>query len=509
MSQIREALDLLLPLLAGGGAFLLLLLIRRPLRRRMRANSLGAVYLAGSALLGVLLFLNGEDLLPVGLGRSLLIACLIVAWGYTVFDLLEELLFERALRRRGPGVARLGRDIVRGLVLVALVLIAINRLFGVPLSSLLISSTVASAVLGLALQDLLKDVIAGVALQTERPFAPGDWLLLRGQPAKVVETNWRATRLVTPDSTHLVVPNASLGLAEISNYSLYTPLQALHVQIMLSPEHPPNEVKQVLNAAALAAEGVLSDPPPQTRLIAYGEYSVTYDVKFWLDGYEQHIDTRDAVMTSMWYHVRRAGLRLPYPVRDIFLHPSDTHTTADEREQRRAEILAALRSVELFSALSEAELAELAERTELRVYADGEVLVRQGGLDSQLFVICRGAVHVEATPEGGGPAIRLNGLRAGDVFGELALLTGAARRATVRADGDMQALVVSREALAPLLARNPALPERLSAILEERVTESQNLLAEARNASPSNGATLSQPTLLGRIRSLFGLGDED
>ncbi|NTU80522.1 MAG: mechanosensitive ion channel [Chloroflexales bacterium] len=145
--------------------------------------------------------------------------------------------------------------------------------------------------------------------------------LLRGTPHlralgpvyKVLAMIWRATRFVTVDNTRIVVPNANLAQAEISNYSLASPLQALHVQIAISPEHPPGLVKGVLARAAAEAEGVLADPAPGVRLIAYSEYSVNYDIKFWMRGFERYVETRDAVLTSAWYHARRAGLRLAAP----------------------------------------------------------------------------------------------------------------------------------------------------------------------------------------------------
>lgn len=498
-------LDLLAPVALGLGAVGLLLIIYRLLRRSPRVRTLGPIYLGATLLLGVALLLNGEGLLPPGWPRSVLVAALLVVWGYICFDLLEYLTFERAMTSRGLAVPRLARDILRGVALTVLILVAVNRVFGVPLSSIVISSTVASAVIGLALQDLLRNVIAGVALQVERPFAPGDWVLLRDQPLRVLEMSWRATRFVNVDNTHVVVPNANLAQAEISNYTLTSPLQALHVQIALAPDHPPGLVKEVLARAAREAEGVLADPPPGARLISYGEYSVTYDIKFWMQGFDRYVETRDAVLTSVWYHARRAGLRLPTPLRELLVHEADTRLAAEEQARSRTQIEAAIGRVELFAGLSPAERGALAARAEERVFGRGEVLVRQGELGDTLFVIVAGRVRVETAREPGGPAVRVTELDAGDFFGEMALLTGTPRRATVIAEADTTALVVGREALAPLLDANPALPERLSEALERRGVANREALAAFTPAQSSNGEA-EAPSILGRIRSLFGLG---
>ena len=249
MRQTLTPLAVLTPVAIAAGVVLLLIIIHRLLRRSPRMRALSLIYLSTTALLGAALLLDGEGLLPLGWPRDLLITVLMVGWGYVAFDLLEDLLIERALMRRGMLVPRLARDIVRGLALIALIVAAVNQIFGVPLNSLVISSTVASAVIGLALQDLLRNVVAGIALQVERPFGPGDWLLFDDQTAKVLEMSWRATRMVTVDNTHIIVPNANLAQAQIAYYTLSSPVQALHVQIALAPDHPPNQVKQEIGRA--------------------------------------------------------------------------------------------------------------------------------------------------------------------------------------------------------------------------------------------------------------------
>ncbi len=495
---------MLTPVVIAAGIMLALLGIRRMLRRSPRMRGLSLIYLSATTLLGAALLLDGEGLLPLGWPHDLLITTLMVTWGYVAFDLLEDLLIERALMRRGVPVPRLARDILRGLALIALMMASVNQIFGVPFNSLVISSTVASAVIGLALQDLLRNVVAGIALQVEQPFAPGDWLLFDDQTARVLEMSWRATRMVTTDNTHIVVPNATLAQAQIANYTLISPIQALHVQIALAPDHPPNQVKQVLAAAARAAEGVLGDPPPNIRLIAYGEYSLTYDIKFWMRGFDRYIETRDAVMTSTWYYVRRAGFRLPTPPRELYMHPDDPRQRADDAAREHEQASDALAAVELFSLLSPEELTTLARLAMRQVFARGEVLVRQGDMDDTLYVVRHGRVRVEAADDQGGAVVVVNELGAGDFFGELALLTGLPRRATVVAIEDTETLLVRRDAIGPLIERNPALADGLSAVLERRLTQRQSALAAT--ATTAAITEMSQPNLLGRIRSLFGLG---
>lgn len=360
--------------------------------------------------------------------------------------------------------------------------------------------------IGLALQDLLRNVVAGIALQTERPYRPDDWIEVDGQIGKVLDMSWRATRLVTVDNTRVIVPNATLAQARINNFHLDSTLQALHVQIPVSPQHPPTVVKQTLTSAALAAEGVLSDPPPGVRLIAYGEYSVTYDIKFWMQGFDRYIETRDAVMTNAWYFLRRAGIRMPTPLQEIYLHEAASALPENEQAAALERVLRTLRRVEIFQVLSDEELHKLAARVESHIYCAGEVLVRQGDTDNGLFAIHTGMVRVEVRSDEGGSPVVVNRLGPGEVFGEAALLTGVPRRATIVAETDTEMLVVKREALGPLLAGNSSLPELLGASLEQRMAQTEQALLASRANATSNGAIENERRLVNVIRNLFGLG---
>src|SRR5439155_20749271 len=142
------------------------------------------------------------------------------------------------------------------------ILLTLTLVLGVQLNSIVISSTNFTAVVGLSLQDLLKNVIAGIALQTERPFEIGHWVEINNRIGRVVEMSWRATRVITVDGNYIIYPNSSLAQSELVNYTLGSPIQAMHVQIGLGSHYPPNMVKRVLSEAALASADVCREPAP-------------------------------------------------------------------------------------------------------------------------------------------------------------------------------------------------------------------------------------------------------
>lgn len=489
---------LIAALLAGG-----LWLIHRLLDRYGSLRGLSIPYALGAIALSIsVLVALGAAAAGVAIDARLqhaLLAVLIFAWGFVALGLLENLLLERWMKRGGMSVPRLVRDIGRATALLVAVLATIQFVLEIPLTSIVISSTIISAVVGLALQDLLKNLIAGVALQIERPFEVGHWLKVGDDTGQVVEMSWRATRVLTVDGNYVIYPNATLAQAELVNFSLPTPLQAMHTQIALSHAHPPNLVKRTLVRAMAELPDVAASPAPSVKVLAYGEDDVTYDLKFWLHTYDRYPEKRDAVMTAAWYAIRRAGLELP--LRQVQIHQAVAEReTSQRRETER--VAAELRRAELLSALNDEEIRDLAERVSVHLYATGETVVRQGEQGDMFCLLRSGQVRVDV--DDGRGVLTVNRLGPGDVFGELALLTGAPRGATIVVEQDVELLEVEREDLAPLLRANPSLAERLGALLEQRARMNAEVLA-SREVPVAGGEDMSRRSLAGRIRQLFGL----
>jgi CRP-like cAMP-binding protein len=188
------------------------------------------------------------------------------------------------------------------------------------------------------------------------------------------------------------------------------------------------------------------------------------------------------------------------------MHQVDPLSEAGQQHLRINQIVGALRQIDLLAVLENAELHALAERVGTRLYGRGEVLARQGEAGDTFFIIRSGRVRIDVDDvlSDSLSAVTVNHLGPGDFFGEMALLTGAARGATVTAVEDTEILLVARPDLAPLLQANPELPERLGAVLARRMEMNQAALA-TRQASDAPAELLSRPSLVGRIRQLFGL----
>ena len=151
------------------------------------------------------------------------------------------------------------------------------------------------------MQDLMGNIISGVALQVGKPFQHGDWLLVDSRYAEVIEINWRSTRLRTSDEVSIEIPNRDLAKQTITNLNQPFRLHAMRISVNIDYAAPPTRVKAVLLHAASNAKWVLPSPAPRVFLKNFGDYAVEYEIKFWMDDHTFYNEVCDAIRTNVWY----------------------------------------------------------------------------------------------------------------------------------------------------------------------------------------------------------------
>ncbi|MBK9387177.1 MAG: mechanosensitive ion channel [Planctomycetes bacterium] len=402
--------------------------------------------------------------------------------------------------RRGK-VPKLFLDILRFVIVLLGGAIAVSTVWGIELSGLITALGVGSLVVGLALQDTLGSVFAGVALLFERPFAVGEWVRIGTITGKVSEMNWRSTRLITRNKEQVVVPNLMLGKEVIFNFSQPTPLHREVRRIGFSYDDPPNRVKRVLVSCALSSRGVLATPPPEARVVTYADFFVEYEVLLYIDDYDKLNTIVDEFMTKVWYAAKRNNLTIPYPIRTVHMTqmPAKAEVPAHQR------FTSALHRVPVFIPMDESELDKLAQEASLESFGKGERIVRQGEPGDALYVIVEGAAVVSIS-DGAGLEREVARLGRGEFFGEMALLTGEPRTAHVTAAEDLDVLVIYKGSLKGILERRPGLAQEMAEMVEARrhglqaVRDMASLAPEKRKEAVDR---TSQLVL--RIRHFFGV----
>jgi len=293
------------------------------------------------------------------------------------------------------------------------------------------------------------------------------------------------------------IPNSQLAKATIVNLYYPSPLHAARVRVSVDHRVPPNEVKDAMIRAASTAAGVLQDPPVKVFLIDFAESAVQYEIKFWLMDGRAFQDIVDAVRTNVWYELNRHGIRLAFSTQQIEI-------ARNGRSGRPARIPAELLAAQpLFSCLDHDQLTRLASGSRRIRFGRGERIIQQGDAGDSMFILSRGTAEVLAEKEG--RSLPVATLSAGDCFGEISLLTGEPRSATVVAKFDCEVVEIEKETVGLLLREHPELADSLSETVLARRSATAMQLAN----TPEDGEHLQLATskegLLRRLRLFFQL----
>lgn len=411
---------------------------------------------------------------------------------------IVDVLLVRQLKFEVPNILR---DATVFTLFFVGVLLILYRQTDLDVTGLFTTAGVLSIVIGLALQDTLGNVFSGLAIQTERSFNVGDWVRFGELEGVVVDVSWRATKLRTRQNDLVVIPNTQISKDLLINYSAPTRVHAILEDVGVHYRHPPADVIAAIEEAADQTEGILKRPRVDVRTYHYGDFAIVYRAKYWIRDYEDLEDIRNAFNTRIWYAFRRRGIEIPYPIRNVFMHHVTEETLQAEAEARRARVFRYLRRVEVLDALSEDEMRDLASRARVEQYFRGETVIRQGTAGDSLYIIDNGLVEVLVSHDGRSEGLAQLGPRS--FFGEMALLTGEERTATVVTLAPTDFFVIDREAFRETLEKNPVIAERISEILVERrreLEETQALLHEADGQAIED----EKVRVLRRIRDFFG-----
>lgn len=387
-------------------------------------------------------------------------------------------------------IIRLGIVIAGGLLLAA-------QIWQKDLSPLLTTFGVGSLVLGLALQDTLGNLFSGLSLVSERPFSVGDWIQVGDVSGKVLQVNWRAVRIQTRELDEVTVPNSALSKERIINYSRPSHVSGLKVQVGFEFDAPPNRVRKMLSDVANSTAGILLKPPADVRLLSYGSHYINYEVRFFISDLDSLPQIRSRFMAQVWYAARREGIAIPYPIQTIF----KTEVPNSAPTSSKSGLTRLFSSIDLFSPLTESQREDLADASSIETYAMGEKVITQGDIGEVLFVVLDGEAQVTALAQEGA-SVKVASLVRGDIFGEMSVLTGSPRSATVKADTDLIVAAITREKLTPLLIRNPELEDAFTRYISARSLETKEAIDQVdryRESVEIKGDTDTIRTILRRL----------
>lgn len=443
-------------LLVGGASFALLG-FGRLVRSRVLHHLAGGVAFLGLAALAQWLVVTVHVS-----GRWELWAdvAVLLALGYLLARLALLVVFEWLLAQRMHVVVpRLARDVVALLLYVLVVATVLRYGLNMNVGGLLAGTAVITVVLGFALQETLGALLAGLALAWEQRFEAGSWVEVDGIVGEVEELGWRSLVLRTRLGEQVLIPNSQVARARARLYGEGRDAVAVPVRLGVAYGAPPHAVKEVLDRVAGDVPNVLTKPAPQVLVREFADSAVSYEVRLWTHEPWLAADLTDEFLTRAHAALARAGMEIPFPQRSV--HLVRARPAEDPVRMSRD----ALTASALFAGLPEDALGRLATTARWQAFAPGEAVVREGEASIALYVVARG----EAVVVHGGQEVAKVG--EGEVFGEMAFLSGAPRAATVRAGTPLAVVEVDSRALTALLAERRALAEELAKRMAARLQE--------------------------------------
>lgn len=387
----------------------------------------------------------------------------------------------------------------------------IGARMGVDLSGVIATSAVVTAVIGFSLQDTLGNIIGGLALELDSSIRIGDWVRFGDVAGQVREIRWRYTAIETRNWETVIVPNSVLMKSQVmvEGRRAGKPLQRRRwVWFNVDFRHQPSEVIQLVNEALRDChiDNVAADPAPSCILMdlhdSYGKYAVRY----WLTNLLLDDPTDSQVRTRVYFALKRAGIPLSIPAMAAFVTEESAERKLDKERSEHDRRMKALTSIELFNTLPLEVRETLAASLQPAPFAAGEVLTRQGAEAHWLYLIVHGDVSVRIA-SGGNPPVEVSRLKDGHFFGEMSLLTGAPRNATLVALSNVDCYRLDRPAAQDVLRRRPDFAEKLAEKLAERQMQIHQHEREQDDAARSRQLRDSKTDLLERIRDFFGLDD--
>jgi len=327
-----------------------------------------------------------------------------------------------------------------------------------------------------------------------------------------VDIRWRSTLVETRNWETVVFPNSQLMKNKFTVLGRRTdqPVQWRRwVWFNVALDVAPTRVVSVVEESILQTDiaNVAKNPVPSCILMEIDSRGYArYALRYWLTDLGPDDPTDAMLRWHIMTALQRAGIKLA--VEEHSIHITKENEKYDEVvHQREVQLrIKTLRRVELFSQLNDAELTGLAERLRYSPFAKGNIITKQGDERSHwLYIIINGEAEVYVDlPNGKRRTVR--SLGHGSFFGEMGLLTGAPRSASVIAKSDVECYRIDKEVVEELLHARPGIAEEISHILVTRRAELDVALQNMDATGSHKDLSQQRIEILATIKRFFSLG---
>jgi len=431
----------------------------------------------------------------------------------TLVELFSILIFKLFLVKLGYKPPSIISELFLGGSVIVLIILTL-RDFGVDATGIAATSAVVTAILAISLQATLGNVIGGIALQLDRSIRVGDWVQLEnGKQGKIQEIRWRHTVIETRDWDTMIVPNSSLLAANIIILGKREGESLQHrmwvhfaVDYRTTPSLVIDTVEKALQALP-AIKGVSQSPPANCICLDFtGEHRESYAlyaVRYWLTNIQDDDPTNSLIRCRIFAALQRANIPLAIPAAQLFINNENVERKELKDKSELEKRLIALHNIEFLKVLTEDEYIQLAKGLQPVLYAKGENIIVQNNQADWLYIMDKG--HAEVWLELGDESKQVSTLSAPTFFGEMGLMTGAARNATIVATSDVYCYRLHRQGFKEIIQERPDIVEKISDILAARSVETQAIREKLDTEAQSIRIEQTSIDLLRKMSNFFGL----
>jgi small-conductance mechanosensitive channel/CRP-like cAMP-binding protein len=450
---------------------MVLILIDLGLWRLLSANGSQwklVVRLVIFSLFSVLLFnegLNPMETAPWADNVPLHLAATGLQIGWWLFGARTlTVLIGAVMMQRVGHTGRLLQDLLGAVIFLIAIIAALAYVLDLPVKGVLATSGALAIIVGLALQSTLSDVFSGIVLNTTKPYQLDDWISIDGTEGRVIDIDWRATRLQTAQGSMAVIPNSLAAKAKIINFSRPSDIFGVSISLQLSPHARPQTVIDALERAMQGCRYLLIKPAPCVALKGSSATGVEYEISGFVVSMDQKRMVRNLLFDLAFRHLQASGVSL--------LSSVEPNAPANLSRPR-----ALLDTSSIFSTLRQEEKETFSQNMKLQTFRAGEMILPAGEVSDHLFIIESGVVSVELNR--GGVKFESGRMGPGEVIGEGGILSDTALPADFSAKTFCSLYRIEKEYLKPCLDARHDISEAMKALLDFRLNKAQTLTQEA------------------------------
>lgn len=433
----------------------------------------------------VLLDVAGTNIFVRFLGTAAIVSASLAA--LSALRVIVAELIDRPARTGRRPIPRLLLALPRLLLILTTLWLLIAGVWGVDLSAALTALGVTSLVISFALQDTLSGIASGFTLLADQPFGTGDWIESGDIEGRVIDVNWRSTRIQNRNGDLVVIPNGQLANATIVNFDQPSRLHRVTVDVQIDRSAPPTKAIEMLLDAARSTPGVVTDPAPFARVTLIADPVVDYQASMWIDDYANAPQVKADFAALVWYLTYRHDVPLPNPAQDVFVF--DGAKAAIEAKITTDDIRERIADMPLVAGLDDDALDHMASLASLGRYRTGETIVEEGS-QHDLWLMHRGRARLVVRRDAADDLDILD-IEAGEVFGVLDEPPGSGR-ALILAATDCEVVRIPPDGASRAIALAPDLANVLDQLATTRRRRIERVLRRAGDSTAAgNSATRS------------------